>query len=726
MADFGSHFEDENNGSASVPTVVVTPAPAVSTGAAPISRGQGEEAGVFRGTLVITTDGKRVLLNAGGVKVEVLATPISPTTESALVHARRDTMLQYQDRKGQEVILRGVQVDSFILLAQLAESRVPARVTVDKKDQSDFTRIQEAIAARRDAIKQELPEALALRPGYQTEPAPDSSDLRADVFTQPALVVEVHPSRLRADGPEKLVKMVSAALGKGYADVTVEVAPAPVATQARALEGGTESTDLSSMTKFARARMVFPLWEEMGAVESATRSETEEVTRISYQPPTHVVLDRVTGPMVVTCHVSPDAGWPTLSRFLAQTTDRLTIGMYDFTAPHIVQAVRGAMSGASGSLKLILQNGEALPRPNEVDSPKANDLKETVVRARLKESLGNRFSFVTASVSGPNQVFANSYHIKVAVRDGRSFWLSSGNWQSSNQPNLNPLFEDSAVPEIHANYNREWHVVVDHPGMAEMYEKFLEWDMRLSREAGNAESGAFEPDVIVPLVLETTEAEERTEFTPRFFPPQRFVYTAQSPLTVQPLLTPDNFIEQILPLLRGAKRSILFQNQSLKPLQQNDPAFAELLEALQEKLADKDMDVRIILRDLNAGQMLEALHSLKFDTRKIRIQKGCHTKGILIDGKVCVLGSHNWTNSGTQWNRDASLIFFDSRITQYYTDIFEWDWTNLARPYRRRAEIASAPVLVSPATGTNETAFAEESPSRYMRMPLSAYLEEDE
>ena len=31
-------------------------------------------------------------------------------------------------------------------------------------------------------------------------------------------------------------------------------------------------------------------------------------------------------------------------------------------------------------------------------------------------------------------IFRTAYHIKVAVRDHSTFWLSSGNWNNSNQP----------------------------------------------------------------------------------------------------------------------------------------------------------------------------------------------------------------------------------------------------------------------------------------------------
>ena len=39
------------------------------------------------------------------------------------------------------------------------------------------------------------------------------------------------------------------------------------------------------------------------------------------------------------CHASPDAGWPTLSAFLKETKTRLTVAMYDFTAPHIMRTI---------------------------------------------------------------------------------------------------------------------------------------------------------------------------------------------------------------------------------------------------------------------------------------------------------------------------------------------------------------------------------------------------
>ena len=43
--------------------------------------------------------------------------------------------------------------------------------------------------------------------------------------------------------------------------------------------------------------------------------------------------------MRVVAHVSPDTGWPHLRDFLTQTNSRLVVGMYDFGAKHIRDAI---------------------------------------------------------------------------------------------------------------------------------------------------------------------------------------------------------------------------------------------------------------------------------------------------------------------------------------------------------------------------------------------------
>jgi phosphatidylserine/phosphatidylglycerophosphate/cardiolipin synthase-like enzyme len=102
-----------------------------------------------------------------------------------------------------------------------------------------------------------------------------------------------------------------------------------------------------------------------------------------------------------------------------------------------------------------------------------------------------------------------------------------------------------------------------------------------------------------------------------------------------------------------------------------------------------------------------------FDTQAIRIPKNCHTKGIIIDNEAVLVGSHNWTTAGTGFNRDASLIFYDREIAQFYERLFQYDWGRIGPA--RIDESLPGPIIVMPG---NETT----PPPGYIAVPLSAVL----
>jgi phosphatidylserine/phosphatidylglycerophosphate/cardiolipin synthase-like enzyme len=150
---------------------------------------------------------------------------------------------------------------------------------------------------------------------------------------------------------------------------------------------------------------------------------------------------------------------------------------------------------------------------------------------------------------------------------------------------------------------------------------------------------------------------------------------------IQPLLTPDKngngdslFIQHILELIENAQEKIYFQNQSLKP-DWNNAEYTRLYQALARKSRDQNLDVRIIVSEYAD---LSVLTSSNFNVDRVRKQRECHNKGIIVDNQKVVVGSHNWTGQGATRNRDASLIFDDAEIAAYFTEIFLFDWDNLA------------------------------------------------
>jgi hypothetical protein len=163
--------------------------------------------------------------------------------------------------------------------------------------------------------------------------------------------------------------------------------------------------------------------------------------QVHYEPPPGVSLERMKVEMSLILHASPEQGWTQLQKFLKDIQQELVVGVYEFTAPHIEKAI---LDGLKSPEKLTLT----------LDSPPAKKSREQTVEQteqHLAAKLKRRLSFAWA-LSGyghdaPAKAFPTSYHIKVAVKDGKSMWLSSGNWNTSNQPNVDPQ-DQSALAAV--------------------------------------------------------------------------------------------------------------------------------------------------------------------------------------------------------------------------------------------------------------------------------------
>lgn len=407
----------------------------------------------------------------------------------------------------------------------------------------------------------------------------------------------------------------------------------------------------------------------------------EAVPVTTYEPPPDGNLDPVTGAMTVVCHVSPDAGWRTLRAFLAATERKLHLGMYDFTAPHIYRAARSLLRNSDVEWQQVLSPHESLASPGDVDSTKASDISEDNVVRGLRRLAGARFRNAFARI-GAGRTFARAYHIKVAVRDDRALWLSSGNWQSSNQPEFDLLDADADRSEI-PRYNREWHLVIENPTLAKRFQRFLDHDFETAASAPEAaELEAATPARDAGLLVDADEffAEESARDDLEVFAPQRFVFTSQKPLTITPILTPDNYLEVVLDFLKRRPRGRLYlQNQSLNPVKRPTPEYAELLRLLADYSQDRDLDVRIIFREIGpTRKKLESLKAAGFNMRRVKMQKGCHTKGLIVDSETVLLGSHNITNQGVTVNRDASVLIRHEGIARYFERVFLHDWERLS------------------------------------------------
>jgi hypothetical protein len=540
--------------------------------------------------------------------------------------------------------------------------RQPVIAKVSDAVRNSFQPIVKALAPVRKALAA-LKDVVTVRPGYSY---PDAAN------PLPGLVVAVIPGTTPVQAGE-LEKKFGVPFTVTDATVEEQLAkqPKPDGTVSFSTpEGPTAST---FETLLIGTEVI-----EFGPPKTGTYEELE---------PTQLIP--VKEKMDLTICVSPEAGWGELETFLAGTQERLTVAMYQFTAPHIFQAVSAAVTPEGRKFELVLH---PIPERPPKSGVKANDLNEQdEVIDPLEKELKDRFEIAWATLktnAHPEGLWASAYHIKVAVRDGDAVWLSSGNWQSSNQPNVHPFADkpDKLPAGFQHKYNRDYHAIAINDKLASIYETYIKRDFEMSAtQAGQAISFAA-PDLFVP-----EEAPE--EAVPFVAPTQLFKPLRLNRIvSVQPLLTPDNYAENALKLIQSAEKNVWFQNQyiNFRGTADDFPEFQMLVGALKDKL-DKGLDVRIICRDMMKEESLDVLVAMGFPKEVFRFQPACHNKTIIVDGKVVMFGSHNWSNEGVRANRDASLIFDDEEIAAYLAQVYEYDWDRsaTAHPTKSRPRVAA-------------------------------------
>jgi len=397
--------------------------------------------------------------------------------------------------------------------------------------------------------------------------------------------------------------------------------------------------------------------------------------QLEYTIPQGYTLKPIKDKFSLICHASPDAGWPQLSEFLNVVKNKLTVGMYDFTSGHILKAFLTDF-GNQKSLSLVLDH-PALDQ--------TADQSDEQTEAALKAKLGQRENFAWALERNDPMIsewiFPSAYHIKVAVRDEEAFWLSSGNFNNSNQPDIDPIKDPNGSATTAKKSDRDWHVIVNHPGLAKTFEAYLQNDLAIAKKY-QSQSLIARRNALPKKI--TGKSPEKAK-TPGIVPIQYFapMEINNELMTIHPLLTPDkgdgNYVDNILQLIESADRSLYMQTQYVHVPQEGvDQPLWSLINAVKDKM-HAGKDVRIILSEYEATKSyLELLQGAGWDMSAVRIQKGVHNKGIVVDSKIVALGSQNWSGDGVIRNRDASLIIEHQGAAQYFEEIFVHDWVNMA------------------------------------------------
>lgn len=531
-----------------------------------------------------------------------------------------------------------------------------------------------------------VPGVLSVRPGFRMRDG-WITDERAIVVTVAAgtdagasglpATLDGVPLDVRVASPAKIAQLAGLTAHGSHAEVREPTTPAPdrggvpvfsderVLADESALRHG-RSLETTALEDSAVEGAALEDSAVEGAAVEAAKPAKEQ---LAYTPPPGVPLAPVSGEIELELSASPDSGWPVLSAFLAGTQKTLTVGLYDFTSAHVLEGFETAAAGKR--IVFVLDHPAKNPTADQTDD-------QTV--AALKKSLGAAFeqawALERADPHASAWIFPSAYHIKVAVRDSNTVWLSSGNWNNSNQPDIDPVHNPADAAEARTR-DRDWHVVIHHAGLAKTFEAYLKHDYAISQQHQAPTSVALETELLIQPLAETPPFEHFTA-----------AETIRDQVTITPLLTPDRgvYADAVRALIESASTSLHLQFQYIEPPSHPSDASAAFSALIDAVIARQKagVEVRIIMSEYESAGYLEQLQQLGLDVvHGVKLQNNVHNKGIVVDGSRTLVSSQNWSTAGTLENRDAGVIIDSAHVATYYDGIFQHDWDHLATQHTR-------------------------------------------
>jgi len=361
---------------------------------------------------------------------------------------------------------------------------------------------------------------------------------------------------------------------------------------------------------------------------------------------------------------SPDSTWHVTKKFLDDAKRSILIGIYDFTAEYVKNALEKAMRrGVDVALML--------------------DLDGRTGEQQIYDDLAKHGCDCVPApscASDSAHYFASS-HEKVIVIDGEWTLVQSGNYSENSIPQNEGDGVANATNWVPGN--RDMGVAVKSKTLAAFFTKVLRADMKLETDAEKAVRGLGKKREVE--LLEAAPA----QMPAQLFPSKTFNF--QAPVKVEPILSPDNYIKRIPAWLKTARKSIFIEEQYIRTAQTD---IGTLLKAIQETVEASGVEVRIILAQpfsCGSDKCKKAFDKAKKEMQALGKDYGlkiginvrilnpnqlvhCHNKLIVVDEQSVLVSSQNWSDSAVSKNREAGLLIYSPALAAYYAEIFNADW----------------------------------------------------
>ena len=343
-------------------------------------------------------------------------------------------------------------------------------------------------------------------------------------------------------------------------------------------------------------------------------------------------------------------------------TTSLHIHVYQFDSPELFLAIEAAVLRGVGCT--ILLEGQIL-----------GDAADSEDQRGWADELANAGCTVLWMVEpdGSNAPMGpyRYIHSKVAVRDGDSVWIGSGNWKRSTFP----LDGDMG--------NRDSGVIVNSQDVADLVMSRMLWDENESqRHIINLEDA--------PSSMGRPTGWSRPTASTEFGPAEPMQLTYDGPFGAVLLTCPDDCIQSLVWLIDEADVSLDISVQYFDLGWHWGYGDNPLIEAI-ERAANRSVSVRLLINGYymddgiqetvnHFNHRLNMTDGLDVEARIMAPSNDItklHDKSMIVDGEWSLFSSINWGSNSALRNREMGLAIEHVALAEHQTFIFEEDWNRL-------------------------------------------------
>ncbi|MFX1579019.1 MAG: phosphatidylserine/phosphatidylglycerophosphate/cardiolipin synthase family protein [Promethearchaeota archaeon] len=349
--------------------------------------------------------------------------------------------------------------------------------------------------------------------------------------------------------------------------------------------------------------------------------------------PSAFTLQTFNRDMNVTTFVSPDGSRDVLWHFLNSAEESIYVEIYGINNPYLLDLIH-ELHANKPTLEMKFLLGEGSLGYYSQNDYVANNL--TLLGFPVRWTSDTEFRYA---------------HQKFVIIDNKTTIVHSGNWAKT------------SFPEDGKKANREWNIAMTDTVVTEYYRDVFDYDWAngFDYDAGRDGTGTA-----------LSYSEVGSSYPRPFATAGEF----SGPMNVTPIFSPDTSLQGILYCINAAQVTLEIQIPYFTNWNETG-SVEQILDAIVAA-KNRGVSVRVISEedyDYEEVAQLFYTNGIEIGWQNSTWFSALHNKGIIVDGRIVLVSSINYSDNSIENNREAGVIIENEDIAQWYLAVFDYDWS---------------------------------------------------